>query len=248
MLLTEEENALMQQSFSITNSEHRKLLDSKLDLFERNLKQLRIQGYKIGIASIGAFLTRLFSLTSFLYPTDWACVAYVVHAIHQSGGINQQYRDDFANVKAMFDWCFPKGEQLSVNSSMASDPSIQRLVEQVGPLLSEARRSRLAPWINGLEDMGQSLVNSATSLVNNASSWVYNSIFGASKTTTAPQKNVMRPEVFAYLVRQLVTGKQTSPIDYYCYGEGSEIFDAMYQKAVQLYNKASNLTAHLKMN
>lgn len=251
MSFTEEERGLMNRGFSIHNAEHIKLLNSKLAQFENNLKILRTQGYKIGLAAVGAFLTRVIGLTSVLYPTDWACVAYAVHVIHQSGVINQQYRDNFADVRALYDWCFPTGVDLSDKGAWAADPSIQRLVEQAGPLLDAKRISRLEPWMNGSEEsssLGQSLVSGATAVVGKTASWAYYSVFGASQAAQKEVVPVMKPEVFAYMIRQLVQGKSTFSFEYYCYGEGSNIFGDMYNKASQLCEKVSSVSSHLKLS
>ncbi len=49
---------------------------------------------------MGAYLTRLLGFSSIPCPSDWAFIAYAVHVIHESGVINQQYRDNFAEVEA----------------------------------------------------------------------------------------------------------------------------------------------------
>ncbi len=136
---------------------------------------------------------------------------------------------------------------------MTTDPSIQRLVEQVGPLLDATRRSRLTPWMNGSPEMMSpsimnSVKNTATAAVHRAASWAYHSLFSAAKPSAAPQQNVMQPAVFAYLVRQVVTGKATSQVDYYLYGAGSKLFSSMYDKGAQLYETVSNLSSHLKLS
>jgi len=215
MAFTNEQQQLINSPFSSNSGPHLSLLNQKLDAFNQHYSALKAKSKPIAAAAMGAFAAKLFGFSSILMPVDLLLWSYAAYEIHKSIELNQHYRENFADLLDVYDWCIPNKDNLPATNI----EQVQNLIETMGTLVNKDKLQRLQPLINGSPSQSSNLgdyAKSATlSFMGSASNF-----FGFNNGRAARQ-NIMDPATFTLLVRNLVNNKSTSNYDYYLFGEGS---------------------------
>lgn len=212
MAWTAEQKSLLGQTFSLANKEHKGLIKEKLSEFNKFKQQQVLMNRKIGLGFGASFVLSFFGPSIILFrASDLAYLALGAYIWHGRTTGYYKYAETFKEMLDIYDWSIPNGSQLPLVDNVV----MQGLIETLGTLIDDGRIQRLSPLMNG--DKGQNLV---FSVFKSATQNLKNTSVGFFASQDESEGQVMPPEMFSLLVRQLVQGKSKSAIDYYLYGMG----------------------------
>lgn len=218
---SEEQRRLLNQSFSYHNDQHRALIREKLTQFQKLKAKQQQRNMHIGAGVLLGLGTSWFGPNLFIIQSSNAVYLALGAYIWASQASHQRYMAVFDEMRDIYDWCIPDGSSIPPVDNVL----IQQLIETMGTLLDSARIQRLSPLING-ERTSSALSHYAYSGVQALFGTAKDLVFGLQESSD----QLMQPEVFSLLVRQLVQGKSSSMLDFYLYGQGRKGVDGYITK------------------
>ena len=217
---------ILSQSFSYHNEQHRALIREKLAQFQKLKTKQQQRNKHVGLGLIIGLGASWFGPNLFIIHSSNAVYLALGAYIWASQASHQRYMELFDEMRDIYDWCIPDGSSLPVVDNVL----MQQLIETLGMLLDSGRIQRLSPLVNG-ERTSNALSHYASGGVHALFGTVKNLMFNVSEET---EQQLMQPEVFSLLVRQLVQGKSSSMLDFYLYGQGRQSVDGYIKRGLSL--------------
>lgn len=222
MAWNEEQKSILSQSFSYHNEQHKALIREKLAQFQKLKIKQQQRNKHVGVGLIIGLGASWFGPNLFIIHSSNAVYVVLGAYIWASQASHQKYMEVFDEMRDIYDWCIPDGSSIPPVDNVL----MQQLIENLGTLLDSGRIQRLSPLING-ERHSSGLSHYAYGGVNALFGAAKNMMFGATEHS---EQQLMQPEVFSLLVRQLVQGKSSSMLDFYLYGQGRQSVDGYIKK------------------